>query len=320
MSQIVLSVVVPAYNESENIKPLYNSLRPMLTRLVRSRYEIIFVDDGSTDDTSNLIADLRKRNKRVKLLSFSRNFGKEIALAAGLKEAKGDAILMLDADGQHPINRIPDFMSAWRGGAQVVIGVRSANQNEGWVKRYGSRLFYYLFNQLSGVTMVPRSTDFRLIDQAVRNEFVKLQEPNTITRGLIDWLGFQREHIEYVANARMAGVAGYKFSKLFKLAANSFVSLSPTPLYAFGYLGLFITGGSLILGLSILVEQVLLNDPLHWKFTGTAMLSVLVLFLIGLVLISQGVLALYISAIHTQAKRRPLYVVNYRNSLGVDAK
>lgn len=320
MRQIDLSVVVPAYNESENIKSLYDSLRPMLTKLVRSRYEIIFVDDGSADDTAAVVAGLRKRNKRVKLLSFSRNFGKEIALAAGLQAAAGDATLMLDADGQHPIDRIPDFVAAWRGGAQVVVGVRSANQNEGWVKKYGSRLFYYLLNRVLGVNMVPRSTDFRLIDRVVRDEFVKLTEPNTMTRGLIDWLGFERKYIEFVANARTAGVAGYKFGKLFRLAANSFVSLSPTPLYVFGYLGVFITAASLVLGLSILIEQVLLSDPLHWKFTGTAMLSVLVLFLIGLVLVSQGVLALYISAIHTQAKRRPLYVVNYRNSLGVDVE
>jgi glycosyltransferase involved in cell wall biosynthesis len=320
MSQIILSVVVPAFNESENIQPLYDALRPMLTKTVRAKYEIIFVDDGSSDDTSKIIAGLRTRNKRVKLVSFSRNFGKEIALAAGLQTANGDAVLMLDADGQHPIDRIPDFVAAWRAGAQVVVGIRQMNQNEGWVKKYGSKLFYYLFNKLSGVVMVPRSTDFRLIDRAVRNEFVKLEEPHTMTRGLIDWLGFKREYIEYTANARTAGEAGYKFNKLFRLAANSFVSLSPTPLYAFGYLGLFITSASLILGLCILIEQVLLNDPLHWNFTGTAMLSVLVLFLVGLVLISQGVLALYISAIHTQAKRRPLYVVDYRNSLGVTEK
>lgn len=317
MKSVVLSVVIPVYNEAANIEPLYRSLKPVLGSVAKDAYEIIFVDDGCTDTTSVKITKLHKSDKRIKLVSLSKNFGKEIALAAGINHAAGEAILTLDGDGQHPVKLIPQFIDAWRSGAQVVVGVRKANRNEGWVKKYGSKLFYTLMNKLAGVRMVPGSSDFRLIDREVRREFIKLEEPGAMTRGLIDWLGFERAYIEYTANPRLAETAGYQFRKLFKLAANSFVSLSPTPLYAFGYLGLFITGTSLVLGTSILVEQILLNDPWHWKFTGTAMLSVLVLFLVGLVLVSQGVLALYISAIHSQTKRRPLYVINHRSSLGI---
>jgi glycosyltransferase involved in cell wall biosynthesis len=317
MSQPVLSVVVPVYNEAANIQPLFDALQPIVKNISEGKYEIIFVDDGSTDTTAEKIAGLRDAGKQIKLLNFSRNFGKEIALAAGIGAAAGDAIITLDGDGQHPVDRIPDFIAAWKAGAHVVVGVRKANKNEGVVKKYGSKLFYSTLNRLMGVRMVPGSSDFRLIDREVQREFVKLQESNAMTRGLIDWLGFKPVYIEYSANARVAEAAGYKFRQLFKLAANSFVSLSPTPLYAFGYLGLFITGTSLLLGLSILIEQVLLGDPLSWNFTGTAMLSVLVLFLVGLVLVSQGVLALYISAIHTQTKRRPLYIINKRASLGI---
>jgi glycosyltransferase involved in cell wall biosynthesis len=320
MNWISLSVVVPVYDEEDNIRPLYDALKPVLRAESGGKYEIVFVDDGSTDTTSTKIAELHKVNKRVKLLSLSRNFGKEVAIAAGIAAAAGEAIMTLDGDGQHPVDRIPDFVAAWKNGAQVVIGVRKSNSNEGWVKKYGSKLFYTIMNHLSGVNMVPGSSDFRLVDRAVQREFIRLDEPGAMTRGLIDWLGFKREYVEYAANPRFAGDAGYKFRKLFKLAANSFVSLSPTPLYAFGYLGLFITGTSFILGLSILIEQILLGDPLKWEFTGTAMLSVLVLFLVGLVLVSQGVLALYISAIHSQTKGRPLYIVNYRESLGLVEK
>lgn len=320
MSRIVLSVVVPVYNEAANIRSMYASLESVLPPAVQQNYEIIYVDDGSTDGTPAEIAKLRRRNNKVKLLSLSRNFGKEVALAAGISQASGKAIVTLDGDGQHPVERIPDFLDAWREGAQVVIGVRTANRNEGAIKKYGSKLFYALFNRLSGMKMVPGSSDFRLIDQEVQKNFVQLEEPNSITRGLIDWLGFHKQYIYYEARPRTAEAAGYKFHKLVKLAANSFVSLSPKPLYAFGYLGLGITGISLLLGLSILIQQLLLGDPLSWEFTGTAMLSVLVLFLVGLVLVSQGVLALYISAIHAQSKHRPLYIINKKSSLGITEK
>lgn len=289
----------------------------MVAKVSKRSYEIIFVDDGSSDDTAVCVERLLQSNNRVKQLSLSRNFGKEMALAAGIAHAVGEAILTIDGDGQHPAERIPDFVEAWRSGAQVVVGVRIANQNEGVVKRYGSRLFYALFNNLLGVEMVPGSSDFRLIDREVQQEFVKLKEPQTITRGLIDWLGYERAFVTYTAHPRSAGTAGYKVRKLIRLAVNSFVSLSPVPLYVFGYLGVVITSISFVTGVTVLIEQLALGDPLGWNFTGTAMLSILVIFLVGLVLVSQGVLAMYISYIHTQAKDRPLYVVNRRNSKGL---
>lgn len=318
MSNILLSVVVPVYNEAANIQAFYDVLAPVVNEVSGQNYEIIYVDDGSLDDSSALIEAITRTDKKVKLLSLSRNFGKEIALAAGIAHARGDAILTMDGDGQHPVERIPEFVRAWRDGAEVVVGVRTANHSEGLVKKYGSRLFYRMFNALSGVTMVPGSSDFRLIDREVQQEFMKLNEPQTITRGLIDWLGFKRAHVSYKANPRIAGEAGYKFKKLVRLAAHSFVSLSPVPLYVFGYLGVLITTVSLVLGLGVIVEQLILGDPLMWEFTGTAMLSILVIFLVGLVLVAQGVLALYISYIYTQSKGRPLYIVSRRNSRGIE--
>ncbi len=313
----MLSIVVPVHNEAENIQNVYIDLAPVVDAICGDRYEIIYVDDGSTDRTAARIESLHEANSRVKLLSLSRNFGKEMALAAGIAHASGRAVLTMDGDGQHPPDRIPDFVAAWRSGAQVVIGVRTANKDEGIIKKYGSWLFYMLFNRLSGAKMVPGSSDFRLIDREVQQEFIKLREPQTITRGLIDWLGFKRAYITYSARPRTAGQATYKVRKLFALAAHSFVSLSPTPLYVFGSLGLLITALSFLLGLFVLIEQILLGDPLGLDFTGTAMLSILMLFLIGIVLVSQGVLALYISYIHTQAKGRQLFIVNRAASRGI---
>lgn len=320
MKQPLLSVVVPVYNEADNIARMYAVLEPVLRQESRhDSYEIIYVDDGSIDSTVQEISALRTHNENVKLLSLSRNFGKEIALAAGIRQAKGQAVIVIDGDGQHPVERIPEFIQAWKAGAQVVVGVRIANHDEGFVKRYGSRLFYALFNRISAIKMVPGSSDFRLIDHEVQQAFRKLHEPDTITRGLIDWLGYKPVYIEYAANARTAGRAGYQIKKLVRLAAHSFVSLSPVPLYTLGYAGLAITGLSFVAGLSIVIEQIMLGDPWHWDFTGTAMLSILVVFLVGLVLVSQGVMALYVSFIHTQSKRRPLYIIDQAHSYGIDA-
>lgn len=311
----ILSVVVPLYNEAAGLNVFHKSLLTVITKTVGDNYEIVYCDDGSTDDTNKIVRAIAKSSPRVELISFSRNFGKESALAAGIAEANGQAILMIDGDGQHPVSLIPEFLSAWRSGSQVVVGVRTNNLNEGWFKRVGSKNFYRLFNRLSQQDLVPGSSDFRLIDREVQKAFLELHESDRMTRALIDWLGFERNFIEYQANARMHGIAGYNRRKLIQLATNSFVSLTSVPLYLFGYLGILITGVSLVCGLTIFVEQLLLNDPLGWKFTGTAMLSILLLFLVGVVLLSQGVLALYISHIHSQSRGRPLYVIDDKKSL-----
>jgi polyisoprenyl-phosphate glycosyltransferase len=317
MATPVLSVVVPVYNEAPNIASCQQPLIEGIEAAVGSAYELIYVDDGSSDATAAMIATCAKKNRRIKLVSLSRNFGKEIALAAGIAHARGKAVLTIDGDGQHPAELIPDFVRAWEEGSPVVVGIRTGNQKEGLLKKYGSRLFYRFFNMFSGISMQPGSSDFRLIDREVQEQFVRLHEPSTITRGLIDWLGYERTYIHYRARPRTAGEVGYKFRQLVRLAAHSFVSLTPVPLYAFGYLGVFITFVSFGLGTAVLVEQLLLGDPWGWEFTGTAMLSILVLFLVGLVLVAQGVLALYISFIYTQSKGRPLYIVNKRKSLGL---
>jgi len=316
----LLSVVVPILNEGSGLAQFHKSLVDIVRQCIGDSYEILYCDDGSTDDTSKLIKEFHASNPRVKLIKLSRNFGKENALSAGIAEAGGQAVLMLDGDGQHPVGLIPKFIDAWRSGAQVVIGVRTGNDEEGWFKRLGSRLFYRVFNRLTTQKLLPGSTDFRLIDASVQQAFLALKETDRITRGLIDWLGFRREFIYFKANARRQDSVSYSRRKLMKLAANSFTSLTPTPLYVFGFLGVAITLVALVLGTSVFVEQLLLGDPWHWKFTGTAMLSILLLFLIGIVLMSQGILSLYISHLHNQSKQRPLYIIDYDGSAGIESK
>lgn len=310
----MLSVVIPAYNESEGIEIFHNTLlHPELANL-NEPSEVIYVNDGSRDDTLKKLLAIAKKDKTVRVVNLSRNFGKEIATTAGISQSAGDAVIILDADGQHPPELIQQFVKKWRNGAQVVIGIRASNQKEGLVKKLGSRLFYRLLNSYSDATMVPRSTDFRLIDREVVSEFLKFTERNRITRGLIDWLGYERDYITFNSPARLAGEASYTFNKLVKLALNSITSLSIKPLFMFGWVGLIIIVLSLISGLFVVVEQFILRDPLRLHFSGSAMLSLFIAFLVGLILISQAVFSVYISHIYAQTQERPLFVINHKNS------
>ena len=311
---MLVSIVVPAYNESEGIVHFHEKLLVPSLEKLGGKYEIIYVNDGSRDDTLEKLTRIAHNTTNVKIVNLSRNFGKEIATTAGIFQASGDVTLILDADGQHPPALIGDFIKKWKKGAQVVIGIRNKEKHEGLIKSVGSKMFYSLFNKASGAHIIPRSTDFRLIDKDVREEFLKFTEKNRITRGLIDWLGFDRDYIYFDSPERIAGTASYKTGQLIKLASNSFVSLSLKPLFLFGRIGIAITLLSLILGLFIIIEQFVFGDPWSLNFTGSAMLGVFISFLVGLVLISQGMIAVYLSHVHNQAQNRPLFVVNKRSS------
>lgn len=302
-----ISIVIPAYNESAGIAHFYHSLTAALPS--RYSYELLFVNDGSSDDTLDVLESLKMSDDSIRVISFSRNFGKEAATTAGITHSRGNAVIIIDADGQHPVELINDFLKEWESGTKVVIGVRSANQNEGFIKRYGSKLFYAMFNAMAHESLVPGSTDFRLIDASVRAEFSKLKERGRITRALIDWLGYKKSYVEFTAHAREHGEASYTNSKLFKLAFNSFVSLTTFPLYASGYLGLIIIPLSLIVGVFVIVEQFAMGDPMQLKITGSAMLGIFIVFLVGIILICQGLIAMYISRIYEETKDRPLYIV-----------
>lgn len=310
----LVSIVIPAYNEGENVKAFYSQLTDVLRGIRGHTFEVIYVNDGSHDDTADQVLAVAAKDERVRLIDLSRNFGKEIATTAGIHYAKGDAILTIDADGQHPTELIPKFISKWHEGAQVVVGVRTSNQKEGLIKRYGSRLFYRAFNSTTGIRLIPGSTDFRLIDKSVQEDFTKMTERNRITRGLIDWLGYTREFIEFSAKERMGGEASYKVSKLIKLALDSFVSLSLAPLYFAIYAGIIIMPLSFLIATFVVIDHLLLGDPLSIRPTGTAYVALLILFLVGLVLFSQGIISLYLSHIHTETKNRPLFIVNKRRS------
>lgn len=314
----LISIVVPVYNEEAGLKAFFKLLSSETAALSKSyTFEYVFVNDGSRDESYSILSGIAQTDKSIKVVNLSRNFGKEIATSAGIAKASGDAVILMDADGQHPPKLINQFLKLWRTGSQVVVGVRKSNQKEGLVKKWGSKMFYRLFNSSSSAKLVPGATDFCLIDRAVQAEFIKLKEHNRITRGLIDWLGFKKSYIEFEAPARLAGEATYNIRKLVKLATDSFISLSLGPLYLAAYAGLVLTPLSFVLGIFIFIEQVIMRDPLGLNFTGSAMLGILLVFLVGILLISQGLLGMYISHLHTQALGRPLFVIDYSTSVGI---
>lgn len=312
----LISIIVPVYNEEGNINKLYHELTQVINKL-RNNYsfEIIFVNDGSQDQCTNLINELAKGDSRIKLIEFSRNFGKEIAISAGLHHAKGEAAIMIDADLQHPPEKIEDFLREWENNYEIVVGVRDKSKSDGWFKRAGSYLFYKIMNTIGDSEITPNATDFRLIDRIVIDEFNKFTERNRMTRGLLDWLGFRKTFINFEANKRIAGRPAYNKMKLIKLAMSSFVSYSLLPLKIAGYLGIFITLFSAILGIYILFTQYIFDFLIGLHFSGTAQLAILILFLIGIVLSSLGLIALYIGNIHSEVTNRPMYIIRRKTNL-----
>ncbi len=313
---MLISFVVPMFNEANGVQQFHAQLKAAITGCWQHKFEIIYINDGSTDTTGEEVRALAANDGCIKLIQLSRNFGKENALTAGIAAAKGDAIITLDGDGQHPVDEIGTFIKAWQDGAQVVVGVRSTAVTK-FGKELGSKSFYSLINFFNDQAVQQGTTDFRLIDRQVQQAFLQLTETSRMTRSLIDWLGFKRTYVPITLLARSTGVPGYSYKKLFKLATDSIVSQTVKPMYVFAYVGIAISALSLLTGISIIIEQLILEDPLHWNFTGTAMLSILLLFLVGVVLMSQGIISLYVANIHNQSKNRPLYVTDYDNSIGI---
>jgi len=302
-----ISIVIPFYNEENNIPLVYRELKKILNNANYS-FEIIFVNDGSTDNSSAELDKITAADHTVKAVEFSRNFGKEVAMTAGLDICQGAACILMDADLQHPVEKIHEFIKRWENGAEVVVGVRNKNKSEGLIKKAGSYLFYLTINAIS-------ETEIRLLDRIVIEEFKRLKEKNRMTRALIDWLGFKRDYVYFNANERLYGKPSYNYLKLFRLAVSSYISHSLLPLKIAGYLGIVITSFSTLLGLVMFVDKFFLKDPYKMYFSGTAMLATIIMFLIGIVLSCLGLIALYIGNIHGEVVNRPMYIVRRRVNL-----
>ena len=299
-----ISIIVPMYNEATNVRPLYDELKTAMSRQHKYRFEVIFVDDGSQDNSAREAKLLAHRDRRLRVLELSRNFGKEPAMTAGLHAARGDAALILDADLQMPPRLMGKFIQKWEEGSEVVVGV-FARRNTSALHKLGSRIFYRTMQLIAHTEITPHATDYRLLDRKVVNEFNRLTEHNRITRGLIDWLGFRRSFIRFEQQERLSGKPSYSFRKLAHLAMNSFTAYSLVPLKLAGYLGITILVVSLPIGAFMFYERV----ANHWPIHGTAFLAIMLVSMVGVVLACLGLISLYIAHIHAEVTNRPLYIV-----------
>ena len=305
-----IAIVVPVFREAANLPILYLRLQSVISSLKQYSWEFIFVNDGSPDNSFEALTLLASQDPKITVLDLSRNFGKEIALTAGAHEAKNsDAVICIDADLQHPPEIIPKLLEQWEAGAEVVVTVRTSIEKEPLFRKVGSNLFYWIISKSSSFEMIPKTTDFRLYDKKVIAAFCRSTERGRMFRGIMDWMGFRRAYIQFSADARLEGEAGYSFFKLWHLAINSITSFSLWPLRMTGYLGVLITACSGFLLMWMAGNIYFRTD---YGYTAIALVAVINTFLIGIVLISIGLVALYVGTIHTEVINRPLFIVRER--------
>lgn len=301
-----LSVIIPVHNESANISSIYADLVAVIDNEIG---EFIFVNDGSKDDSLKTIKSLQEKDKRVRLIDFSRNFGKEAATTAGILEATGEGVIVLDCDGQHPPRLLPLFIEKWREGNSVVVGRRISNEKAGFIKNAGSALYHKLLSSIHAQQPMQGDTDFRLLDRQVIEAFRNLNDHNRVTRSLINWLGFPQAYVDFEADPRKEGTASYSLRKLVRLAIDGLTTTSMRPLLFSSLIGATTFMIGVILGIFMVIEQFLLNDPLSLGFTGSAYLAIFILIMTSLMLMGQGIQGIYLANIYSEARNRPLYVI-----------
>jgi len=299
----LISIVLPSYNECESLPIVLASIGGVMAK-TGFAHEIVVVDDGSSDETRRVILDLCSREPNLRYLRLSRNFGKEAALSAGLGTALGDAVILMDADGQHPAALIPLFLERWREGYEVVAGVQGARP-EPWLKRRFKSMYYHFMEAGSSVVIPPDAGDFRLLDRKVVDAINALPERNRFMKGLYAWVGFRTALVPFQADHRVAGNTKFTWIQLFKLAFTGLTSFTVIPLRLVSMTGIFISGSSMLYALYLLFEHYVHGDHLP----GWATLSVGMMFLSGVQLLALGVIAEYLGRTFEEVKQRPVYII-----------
>lgn len=315
MNEKTYSIVVPVFNEEENLNELHTQLVRVLLPL-GSEFEIIFIDDGSTDGSLQKIEELHRNDPRVKYISFSRNFGHEAASTAGLDHALGDAVILMDADLQDPPEAIPEMIARWKEGYDVVYARRRSRAGESLVRRLTSFLFYRLIDRLTNVTIPVDTGDFRLLDQRVVKDFRRCRERNRFVRGLVSWVGYRQIGVSFDREPRRAGKSKYDVVKRIILSFDAITGYSIVPLRLALILGFFVVTMSLIGGLAVIIQKLFLGLPIP----GYAFLVVSMFFLGGSQLFLLGVVGEYVGKMYIEIQRRPLYLVKKKEGWekGVD--
>ncbi|MCI9178055.1 MAG: glycosyltransferase family 2 protein [Clostridia bacterium] len=309
-----VSVVIPMYYEEEVANECYQRMKKVLTSLSNYSYEIVFVNDGSQDKTLQILEDIAKEDKNVKILSFSRNFGHQCAVTAGIKYVTGDAVVIIDADLQDPPELLPEMLKLWEDGYEVIYGKRKLREGESKFKLLTAKMFYQTLNALSDVDIPKDTGDFRLVDKKVIEVINELPEHNKFLRGLFSWVGFKQIPFAYERKERFAGKTKYPLKKMLKLASDGIISFSTKPLKMVGGLGIL----SVIASFIILIYS-LLSYIFKWNnlTAGWTSLMVTFTFLSGIILISLWMMSEYIARIYDEVKGRPQYIIDKKINIEI---
>lgn len=302
--KVKYSIVVPLYNEELVISESYRRLKDIMDS-TRESYEIIFVNDGSYDTTRLKAEEVCKNDDKIKLLNFSRNFGHQMAITAGMEKSIGDAVIIIDADLQDPPEVILKMIEKWKEGYEVVYGKRIKREGETFFKKFTANIFYRLLRSMTSIDIPADAGDFRLIDRKVCNALMSLPEKNRYVRGLVSWVGYKQTYVEYVRKERFAGVTKYPLKKMFKLAFDGITSFSYKPLIMAGYFGVLSFAAGFISFIIILVKNCIENVNL----LDLGLLLSIIFSMFGLIFISIGIMGQYIGRIFDECKNRPNYII-----------
>ena len=310
-----VSVVIPMYYEEKVAEECYKRVRACLEKIKEYDYEIIFVNDGSKDKTMEILEEIAKEDKNVKIISFSRNFGHQAAVTAGLKYVTGDAIVIMDADLQDPPELIPDMLKLWEDGNEVIYGKRKSRKGESAFKLLTAKMFYKTLNALSDVEIPKDTGDFRLVDKKVVDTINTMPEHNKFLRGLFSWVGYKQMPFEYERKERYAGKTKYPLKKMIKLATDGIISFSRKPLKLVGLLG----GISIIISIFLLIYALIsFLFKLNSLSAGWTSIIVAITFFAGVQLLSIWILSEYVGRIYDDTKKRPEYIIDKK--INFDAK
>ena len=310
MGKKLLSIIIPCYNEEKTVETIYVAITDTMDMLPQYDYEILFVNDGSKDNTLNKLTGLSEMDVHVKYYSFSRNFGKEAAIYAGLNNARGDYVVIMDADMQDPPALLPEMISTLESGEYDSVATRRVSRKgEPMVRSFCARCFYKLIRRISDADIVDGARDFRMMKRDMVNAILSMPEYNRFTKGIFGWVGFKTKWIEFENVERAAGETKWSFWQLFLYSLDGIVAFSNAPLYMASIAGVFSFIVAIIAMLFIIIRRLVFGDPV----AGWASTVVIILFIGGIQLLSIGILGLYLSKLYLEAKDRPIYLIGESN-------
>jgi len=301
-----ISIIIPCYNEQDNIEPLYAELRLLMDNNINYEWDVLFINDGSIDNSINKIKSIREQDKRVGYIDLSRNFGKENAMLAGFDYAKGDCAIIIDADLQHPPHIIPEMIKMWEQGFDDVYAERESRGKESFLRKKLSMLYYKILERMAQVDVLPNVGDFRLLDRKCIDSIKRLRETQRYTKGLFCWIGFKKGNIIFKQGDRIKGQSSFSYPRLFNLAIDGITSYTTAPLRISTIMGLIVSFLTIIYLIYVFIKTIFIGETVQ----GYPTIIIIMLFLGGVQLLSLGIIGEYLGRIFYETKNRPAYIIN----------